>query len=451
MPPLISSLTWLLLGFAVCVCVWYLSICTIKEKKKKKGMPVYTFIVPGKRYLYAIRSANVPVFFRGHFSAEGRTWQAKKNLSDYQRYVINYLAKRLCVLGEETFSTSKWMCSMDLKHIEKKNNKRRATKQKKRRRAYTEARHLSATNRFGKWVSSGHGPMVNISFSRGPTDHRHGHPSTDWLRIRIGFEAAQQTMAIKNLLSVLAVLPFTTSFPLAMNIFFFHHCCVPFFFLANMIERTSLCYLHGFVFSLALRMDPNRWASKGEKGPGSGKTGPIQTGMCFFMWNYMSVANRDRHIRWCACPVSLTVLDMPAVRDKLKEQEKKKSGGGYECGRQKLKWLSVNVKNNNKENFFFFSNSEKKWGTEKNNNDAATSNVKETSSKYKNNLKTWRVKWGTAELFPSCKMRWCRRGPPKQRGISLARKDIDLFGPVKRKGEREKGGRSNWSLTDHCC
>lgn len=162
MPPLISSLTWLLLGFAVCVCVWYLSICTIKEKKKKKGMPVYTFIVPGKRYLYAIRSANVPVFFRGHFSAEGRTWQAKKNLSDYQRYVINYLAKRLCVLGEETFSTSKWMCSMDLKHIEKKKKTRGGQQNKKEK----------------KGVHGGPPPISNksfwqMSFIRPRTDGKH--------------------------------------------------------------------------------------------------------------------------------------------------------------------------------------------------------------------------------------------------------------------------------------
>lgn len=42
------------------------------------------------------------------------------------------------------------------------------------------------------------------------------------------------------------------------------------------------------------------------------------------------------------------------LRQVERAREKKKWGGGYECGRQKLKWLSVNVKNNNKENFFFF-------------------------------------------------------------------------------------------------
>ena len=53
-----------------------------------------------------------------------------------------------------------------------------------------------------------------------------------------------------------------------------------------------------------------------------------ETGMCFFKWNYMSGANRDRHIRWCRVgQVKKIKKEEMDGRDGEKRQKKRGKSG----------------------------------------------------------------------------------------------------------------------------
>jgi hypothetical protein len=123
---------------------------------------------------------------------------------------------------------------------------------------------------------------------------------------------------------------------------------------------TSFCFLVGWIPTGGRRAGEDEEGRKGHsQGAAHGPT-TVKPGMCFFKWNYMSVANRDRHHQVVRGHefVCLSAGRFSGKKDKSEE----KRGTRQTNVAVKSKWLSVNVKNNNKENFFFIKIVKKEGG-----------------------------------------------------------------------------------------